>query len=72
MGFGHQQGGPDEHQRYAEFDHVPLTAILRLATAGRAGHPARAAIWRATMAASSPTPFKSDDLRLRRKWTPTK
>jgi hypothetical protein len=22
MGFGHQQGGPDEHQRYADFDHL--------------------------------------------------
>ncbi len=31
-----------------------------------------AAIWRATMAASSPTPINSEDLRLRRKWTPTK
>jgi hypothetical protein len=37
-----------------------------------AGWSCRAAIWRATMAASSPTPFKSEDLRLRRKWTPTK
>src|ERR671931_696700 len=27
---------------------------------------------RATIAASSPTPSSSDDLRLRRKWTPTK
>src|SRR5438270_6007618 len=30
------------------------------------------AIERATIAASSPTPHISDDLRLRRKWTPTK
>ena len=29
-------------------------------------------IARATIAASSPTPMSSDDLRFRRKWTPTK
>ena len=27
---------------------------------------------RATIAASSPTPIKSDDFRLRSQWTPTK
>ena len=61
---------------------VALTALIDLggAIAGRLGakgafegrRQRAAAILPATMAASSPTPMRSDDFRLRRKWTPTK
>jgi hypothetical protein len=30
VGFGHQQGGPDEHQCNADRNHIPLVTILRL------------------------------------------
>ena len=63
--------------RYGESDRKGSRVADRLPAAAAVGEHAAgwtcgAAICRATMAASSPTPLRSDDLRLRRKCTPTK
>ena len=54
-------GGEPSRRRRARLVHAPGAARLETA-----------AILRATISASSPTPRKSDDFRFRRKWTPTK
>ena len=34
MGFGHQQGGPDEQESHANYEHLPLGTMLRLPAPG--------------------------------------